>query len=77
MRVLRLNGRTLLLIIAEAALLYGSTIGAVYLRVGAEDAWFELVDKNGFWKAGVATFFCLAGFYLFDLYDFVVMHDRR
>lgn len=65
------------MIVAEAALLYGSTIGAVYLRVGADDAWFELVDKNGFWKAGVATFFCLAGFYLFDLYDFVVMHDRR
>jgi sugar transferase (PEP-CTERM system associated) len=25
----------------------------------------------------VATFFCLASFYLFDLYDFLVMHDRR
>jgi sugar transferase (PEP-CTERM system associated) len=67
----------LLLIVAEATLLYGSILGAVYLRVGAEDAWFELVEKNGFWKAGVATFFCLAGFYLFDLYDFIVMHDRR
>lgn len=65
------------MIVAEAILLYGSIIGAVYLRVGAEDAWFELVDKHGFWKAGVATFFCLAGFYLFDLYDFIVMHDRR
>jgi sugar transferase (PEP-CTERM system associated) len=74
---LRLNGRTVLLILAEAALVYGSIIGAVYLRVGTEDAWFELVDKYGFWKAGVATFFCLAGFYLFDLYDFIVMHDRR
>lgn len=58
-------------------MLYGSIIGAVYLRVGPEDTWFELVDKHGFWKAGVATFFCLAGFYLFDLYDFIVMHDRR
>ena len=65
------------MILAEAVLLYGSTIAAVYLRVGPEDAWFELADKNGFWKAAVATFFCLAGFYLFDLYDFVVMHDRR
>ena len=25
----------------------------------------------------MATAFCLAAFYLFDLYDFVVMHDRR
>ena len=77
MRVLRVNGRTLLLIFAEAALVYGSIIGAVYLRVGVEDASYELIDKYGFWKAGLATFFCLAGFYLFDLYDFVVMHDRR
>jgi sugar transferase (PEP-CTERM system associated) len=27
-------------------------------------------------KAGLATLFCLAAFYLFDLYDFIVMHDR-
>ncbi len=77
MTALRLNGRTVLLILAEAALVYGSIIGAVYLRVGAEDASFELVIRNGYWKAAVATFFCLAGFYLFDLYDFIVMHDRR
>ena len=77
MRVLRLNGRTVLLILAEAVLVFGSIIGAVYLRVGVQDAYFELIVKNGLWKAGLATFFCLAGFYLFDLYDFVVMHDRR
>jgi sugar transferase (PEP-CTERM system associated) len=66
-----------LLIVAEALLVYGSIIAAVYLRVGAQDARFELLSKDGFWKAGLATFFCLAGFYLFDLYDFIVMHDRR
>lgn len=77
MRVLRLNGRTILLIIAEAALVYGAIIAAVYLRVGVEGAPFELVTKNGYLKAAVAGFFCLAAFYLFDLYDFLVMHDRR
>ncbi len=66
-----------MLIIVEAALVYGSIVGTMLLRVGTEDAQFELVIRNGFWKAGLATFFCLAGFYLFDLYDFVVMHDRR
>jgi sugar transferase (PEP-CTERM system associated) len=65
------------LLLGEAALVYGSIIAAVYLRVGVEDARFELVIRNGYWKAGAATFFCLASFYLFDLYDFVVMHDRR
>lgn len=58
-------------------MVYGAIIAAVYLRVGAENTYFELVIKNGFWKAGLALFFCLAAFYLFDLYDFVVMHDRR
>ncbi len=52
-------------------------MAAVYVRVGSEIASFELIEKNGYWKAGLATFFCLAAFYLFDLYDFVVMHDRR
>ena len=77
MRALRLNGRTILLLFAEASLVYGAMIGAVYLRVGIDDAAFELIEKNGYWKAGTVTFFCLATFYLFDLYDFVVMHDRR
>ena len=77
MRALRLNGRTILLIIAEAILVYGAIIGAVYLRVGVEGAHFELIEKNGYLKAAVAGFFCLAAFYLFDLYDFLVMHDRR
>jgi FlaA1/EpsC-like NDP-sugar epimerase len=77
LRVLRLNGRTILLITAEAVLVYGAMIAAVYLRVGAEDATFELVTRQGYQKAAVACFFCLAAFYLFDLYDFLVMHDRR
>lgn len=77
MRVLRLNGRTVLLLLAEAALVYGAIIAAVYLRIGVAGASFELIEKNGYVKAGVATFFCLAAFYLFDLYDFIVMHDRR
>lgn len=67
----------MVLLFGEAVLLYGAIIGAVYLRVGFAGASYELLDKHGFWKAGVATFFCLAAFYLFDLYDFVVMHDRR
>lgn len=77
MRAVRLNRRTILLIIAEAVLVYGAIIGAVYLRVGMEGAQFELIEKNGYLKAAVAGFFCLAAFYLFDLYDFVVMNDRR
>lgn len=73
----RLNARTVLLILAEAAVVFGALMGAVYLRFGSEGAPYELIDRQGFLKAGLATGFCLVAFYLFDLYDFVVMHDRR
>ncbi len=73
----RLNARTVLLILAEAAVVFGALMGAVYLRFGSEGAQYELIERQGFLKAGLATAFCLAAFYLFDLYDFVVMHDRR
>jgi sugar transferase (PEP-CTERM system associated) len=56
---------------------FGALVGAVYLRLGIEDARDELMLRQGFLKAALATVSCLAAFYLFDLYDFVVMHDRR
>ena len=61
--MLRLNGRTVLLILAEAVLVFGATLFAVYLRFGFAGAPYELLEKNGYWKAGMATFFCLAAFY--------------
>jgi len=73
----RLNDRTVLLILAEAAVIFGALMFAVYLRFGDEGAQYELIERQGLLKAGLATGFCLTAFYLFDLYDFVVMHDRR
>jgi sugar transferase (PEP-CTERM system associated) len=66
-----------LLIIAEALLVFLAVVTSVHLRLGWVDAYYELNEKYGFVKAGVVTLFCLAAFYLYDLYDFVVMHDRR
>lgn len=77
MRASRLNARTVLLLIAEAAVVFGALMGAVYLRFGSDGAPHELIERQGFLKAGLATAFCLTAFYFFDLYDFVVMHDRR
>jgi sugar transferase (PEP-CTERM system associated) len=73
----RLNVRTLLLIVAEALLIFLAMVAAAYLRLGWSDAYFELNERYGFGKAALVTLFCLAAFYLYDLYDFVVMHDRR
>lgn len=77
MRASRANTRTTLLLLAEAAVVFGAIIVAVYLRLGMEDGHSELLLRQGFLKAALATVFCLAAFYLFDLYDFIVMHDRR
>jgi len=77
LRASRANTRTTLLLLAEAAVVFGAILGAVYLRLGVADAENELLLRQGFLKAALATVFCLAAFYLFDLYDFVVMHDRH
>jgi len=77
MKTSRLKARTLLLLLVEAMLLFGGLVVAVYVRMGAIEAEDALITRNGFYKAALATVFCLASFYLFDLYDFVVMHDRR
>jgi len=57
--------------------MFAVIIAAVYLRVGGSGAPYELIEKHGYFKALFATVFCLAAFYLFDLYDFIVMFDRR
>ncbi len=77
MKSSRLNTRTILLLLAEAGLLFGGIIVAVYLRLGSPSAEDELISRYGFYKAAFATAFCLSAFYLYDLYDFVIMHDRR
>ena len=66
-----------MLLLAEATVMFGAIVAAVYLRLGSEDTYDELVLRHGFLKAGLATAFCLTAFYFYDLYDFLVMHDRR
>src|SRR5262245_57552735 len=57
--------------------MFSVIIAAVYLRVGVTGASYELVERQGYLKGFLATGFCVTAFYLFDLYDFIVMHDRR
>ena len=86
MRSARTRLRTLLLLSAEAVLIFGCLVaateirlimGAPEIRLGQYEAYRNLVEQNGFYKAALVSFFCLGAFYLYDLYDFVVMHDRR
>src|SRR5438132_5668872 len=77
MNASRQKARTILLLLVEAMLLFGGLIVAVYVRLGAIDAEDTLIQRHGVYKAALFTIFCLASFYLFDLYDFVVRNDRR
>jgi sugar transferase (PEP-CTERM system associated) len=77
LKLARINARTVLLICVEALLLFVAMLTAVYLRLGMRGAEEQLLNSYGFYKIALATIFCLTAFYLYDLYDFVVMHDRR
>ncbi|MGB9181236.1 MAG: TIGR03013 family XrtA/PEP-CTERM system glycosyltransferase [Pyrinomonadaceae bacterium] len=77
MRASQLNERTVLLLLAEALLIFGGMVISVYVRFATLDADDVLITHYGFYKAALATVFCLCAFYLYDLYDFVVIHDRR
>src|SRR5438270_4636316 len=77
MNASRQKARTILLLVVEAMLLFGGLIVAVYVLLAPLDAEETLIQRLGFYKAALFTIFCLASFYLFDLYDFLVMNDRR
>lgn len=73
----RFSTRTIGLLLADTAIIYGGIILALYLRVGVTGADFELNERNGWMKITLATFVCLLILYFYDLYDFTVMGNRR
>ncbi len=73
----RFTSRTLWLILADAAIVYGGIVLALYLRLGIDGAANELNERNGWSKITLATLLCLLIFYFYDLYDFTVMGNRR
>jgi sugar transferase (PEP-CTERM system associated) len=77
MNATKLSPRTIWLIFADSAIIYGGIILALYLRLGFEGSVFELTDKNGWYKIALAVCFCLLNLYFYDLYDYTVMGNRR
>jgi sugar transferase (PEP-CTERM system associated) len=69
--------RTIGLLLADTAIIYGGIVLALYLRVGLPGADFELNERNGWLKITLATAVCLLILYFYDLYDFTVMGNRR
>jgi sugar transferase (PEP-CTERM system associated) len=73
----RFSPRIFWLILADAAIVYCGVILALYLRLGLGGAAYELNDRNGWLKIALASIVCLVAFYFYDLYDYVVMTNRR
>jgi sugar transferase (PEP-CTERM system associated) len=77
MNATKFSPRTIWLIFADSAIIYGGIILALYLRLGFEGSAYELTEKNGWYKIGLAVCFCLLNLYFYDLYDYTVMGNRR
>ncbi len=69
----RFSPRTFWLILADVAIIYGGIILALYLRLGLSGSDYELNERGGWVKIGVATLLCLLNLYFYDLYDYTVM----
>lgn len=69
--------RTIGLLLADAAIIYGGIILALYLRLGVEGSAYQLNERNGWLKISLATAVCVLIFYFYDLYDYTVMTNRR
>jgi sugar transferase (PEP-CTERM system associated) len=68
--------RTIGLLVADAAIIYGGIMLAMYLRLGVEGTRYQLEGNQGGLKIVLATVVCVLIFYFYDLYDYTVMTNR-
>lgn len=65
------------MLLADAAIIYGAVILALYLRLGTSGSEYQLNENNGWFKIALATSVCALILYFYDLYDFTVLANRR
>lgn len=73
----KFSPRTIGLIVADIAIIFIAVVLALYLRLGWEGTVFQIVENNALNKVALAASVCLISIYLYDLYDYGVMHHRR
>lgn len=69
--------RTIGLLLADAAIIFGGVILALYLRLGVDGSRYQLNENNGWLKIALATVVCVLILYFYDLYEYTVMTNRR
>ncbi len=77
MSAAQFSPRKFWLILADVAIIYGGVILALYVRLGIDGSVNELNVRNGWFKIALATGVCLLNLYVYDLYDYIVMTNRR
>ncbi len=73
----RFSSRTIWLIFADIAFIYGGIMLALYLRLGFNGSAYQLYENNAWYKIALATLVCLLILYFYDLYDYTVIANRR
>ncbi len=73
----KISPRTIGLFAADIAIIFLAIVLALYLRLGWTGAEFQILQNNALNKAALAAAICLVTIYLYDLYDYSVMHHRR
>jgi sugar transferase (PEP-CTERM system associated) len=73
----RFASRTLGLVVLENALIVGSVLLGVWIRLGTSGWWHTFTFENGTGKAFVVAIVCQICFYFADLYDSRAYADRR
>lgn len=73
----KFSPRTIGLIAADIAIIFVAIVLALYLRLGWDGTAFQIIENNALNKVALAASVCLISIYLYDLYDYGVMHHRR
>ena len=73
----RFSHRTLVLVGGDFAVIYAALLLALYLRIGLDDSMSLLAENSGWSKITFVTLICLVSLYLYDLYDYLVLNNRR
>jgi sugar transferase (PEP-CTERM system associated) len=73
----KFSPRSIGLIAADLAIIFLAIVLALYLRLGWAGTEYQVLENNALSKVALAAMVCLGTIYLYDLYDYGVMNNRR
>ena len=73
----RTSSRAIGLSLAETCIVFGGLALALYLRFGSDGFVYVFGEGKAWMKISIATVFCVASLFIYDLYSFAVFNDRR